>query len=116
MTRCCRTVSIVLLATFLAASAWASWPVAVGMYHEIRCPSVDRTRMTRVKRVAAVEMGLVPAPDCHPDARVRYLGTTWWPTPSLESMEERRVQVRAYDHADGTHVGAHTRSMPKHGD
>lgn len=102
------------LAIILARSAPAQLRTSVGMYHEATCASVDRSRMTRMKRGAAVEMGLIPAPDCHPDARVRYLGTTWWPTSFAEvPTEPESMQVRGYTRHDGTEVGAYTRRRPR---
>jgi hypothetical protein len=61
----------------------------VGVYHEATCPFVDTTRMVRIKRYIAESMGLYPAFDCHPDARVRYLGVgPSGPSPSrAESIE-----------------------------
>ena len=89
-------------------------PAFAGPYfHEVWCPSVDATWMTRVKRTTAVAQGLLPAPDCHPEQRVVYLGTIWstGPLPPIEPAE-RRVHVDAYTKKDGTHVREHDRSYP----
>ena len=82
-------------------------------YHEVWCPSVDASWMTRMKRTAAVARGLRPAPDCHPERRFVELGTIWSPGPSTAGAPaERRVHVDAYTKKDGTHVREHERSYP----
>jgi hypothetical protein len=102
-----------VLVLLLALLSLASPALAGPFFHEVWCPSVDTTWMTRVKRTAAVAQGLQPAPDCHPEQRVVYLGTIWstGPLPS-SAPAERRVHVDTYTKKDGTHVGEHERSYP----
>jgi hypothetical protein len=105
-----KSVLVVLLA--LAFSR----PALAGPYfHEVWCPSVDATWMTRMKRTAAVAQGLAPAPDCHPEQRVVYLGTTWSSGP-LPPAEPRRVHVEGYTKKDGTYVQPHDRAHPSRRD
>lgn len=102
-----------------------AWPMLgadalVGVYHEASCPSVDRTRMIRLKRAFAESIGLLPAVDCHPGVRVRYLGisgasfdaSTGGSADSPNVNRERAVEVRSYTKSDGTRVEAYTRSGP----
>lgn len=95
-------------ALVLFALAPAALAQTISYYHEASCPSVDRRTMTRLKRDAAVALGMLPAPDCHPDARVRYLGISGggW-TAAIP-----RVHVNGYDRADGTHVPDYDRRPP----
>jgi hypothetical protein len=78
----------------IAAMSGTASPQAAlftGVYHEAGCPSVDTTRMVRMKRHTAEAKGLVPAIDCHPDARVRYLGVG--PSgPSPSTIDEEGVR------------------------
>jgi hypothetical protein len=88
----------------------------IGVYHEADCPSVDTKRMVRMKRHAAEVMGLLPAIDCHPDARVRYLGVgPSGPSPSTieEEGRPRTNRVRGYTRADGTLVPGYLRAPPR---
>ncbi len=81
------------------------------VYHEAWCPSVDPQRMTRMKRSVAEANGLLPAPDCHPEVRVRYLGPSAG-APVPESTSTARIHVDSYTKADGTHVREHLRNPP----
>jgi hypothetical protein len=89
--------------------------VFTGVYHEASCPSVDTKRMVRMKRHTAEAKGLLLAIDCHPDARIRYLGVG--PSgPSPSSIEDagrpRTLHVSGYTRADGTIVGGYLRVAP----
>lgn len=92
-------------ALVLFALAPAALAQTISYYHEASCPSVDRRTMTRLKRDAAVALGMLPAPDCHPDVRVRYLGISGALTP-------RRIWINEYVRQDGTKVAGHWRSSP----
>ena len=81
------------------------------VYHEASCPSVDPQRMTRMKRSVAEASGLLPAPDCHPEVRVRYLGIVHG-GGSSQSASDGRIPVREYTRSDGTRVREHWRSEP----
>ena len=86
-----------------------------GVYHEAGCPSVDTTRMVRMKRHTAEAKGLLPAIDCHPDARIRYLGAgPAGPSPSAIEEEDRprTIDVSGYTRKDGTIVGGYRRAAP----
>src|SRR6202008_45790 len=72
-----RTLMVLLLVVVTENSAFS-----IGVYHEAGCPSVDTKRMPRMKRGAAEAMGLLPAPDCPPGVRVRYLGVSGASGPS----------------------------------
>jgi hypothetical protein len=100
----------VLIVVFLSLASRAQ-PAFSGVYHEASCPSVDATRMKRMTRTTAEAVGLIPAFDCHPGVRVRYLGICC-PASSDTSNAERRVEVDEYTKKDGTHVNGYTRSMP----
>lgn len=102
---------VLLLTLAAAASAFAADFVAV--YHEASCPSVDTTRMLRLKRHLAVASGLVPAADCHPDLRFRYLGTSYGGARAPEETAEQRIHVNSHTKQDGTIVRSHTRSRPR---
>lgn len=85
-------------------------PVLV-IYHEADCPSVDATRMKRMKRTVAVTMGLVPAEDCHPNALVRYLGvgpSGFGPSPVGETGAKTE-HVRGHTRTNGTAVDEYWR-------
>jgi hypothetical protein len=95
--------------------------VAIRQYHEVDCPSVDTTRMVRMKRHVAEAGGLIPAADCHPDARVRYLGVVG-PSGAAPSVAEslidgagrpRTVHVGGYRRANGTWVDDYLRAPPQ---
>lgn len=79
--------------------------------HEVDCPSVDVTRMKRLKRVAAEQMGLVPAADCHPDATVRYLGVgpAGFAPALIDSSDAKTERVSGYTRKDGTRVDSYMR-------
>lgn len=66
------------------------------------------------ERHTAEAKGLLPAIDCHPDARVRYLGVG--PAcPSPSSIEEDRPRTRyvnGYTRKDGTTVDGYLRAAP----
>jgi hypothetical protein len=111
-----RTLRCLLLLLLIASISGTASPQAAlftGVYHEAGCPSVDTTRMVRMKRHAAEAKGLLPAIDCHPDARVRYLGVGP-PGPSPSSIEEvgrpRTIHVSGYTRADGTKVEGYFRA------
>jgi hypothetical protein len=106
-----------VLRWFLTFLLFAFTAVAEGApfvtYHEADCPSVNTTRMTRMKRSAAVYMGLVPAADCHPNAPVKYLGVG--PAGFSSSMSDsydrpKTEHVSGYTRADGTVVGPYDRA------
>jgi hypothetical protein len=67
-------IFVVVIGTAYSYAASFLRPAFSGVYHEASCPSVDVSRMQRMKRDSAEAVGLLPAPDCHPDVRVRYLG------------------------------------------
>lgn len=98
----------------LLAIALLTTMTALGqaVYHEASCPAVDPQRMTRMKRQAAEARGLLPAPDCHPGLRMRYLGISadgaMFPTTF-----DNRIHVREYTRDDGTGVREHWRSAPE---
>ena len=94
--------ALVFLFALLAAGAVLSQEVV--LYHEVWCPSVDTTRMTRMKRRAAEAQGMVPAPDCHAMG-VRYLGVSG----AAPREETRMTRVSGYTRADGTRVEAYWR-------
>jgi hypothetical protein len=97
---------------FIAAgAAFADRVPVLVIYHEADCPSVDATRMKRMKRTVAVTMGLVPAEDCHPNALVRYLGAGpagFGPSPVGETSAKTE-HVRGYTRANGTVVNGYSR-------
>lgn len=101
-----RNFLLLLFAVLLATSV-----LAQGVYHEASCPSVDPQRMIRMKRTVAEASGLLPAPDCHPEVRVRYLGVV--EGGAISVTDAQRVTVRPYTRADGTQVRGYTRSPPK---
>lgn len=83
------------------------------VYHEAWCPTVDQARMTRVKRVAAVEEGQIPAADCHPDGPVRYLGELPFGEGAAKSVYARSTTSVAADDDERpktVHVDAHMRN------
>jgi hypothetical protein len=99
----------------IGGTAFPQGVLFIGVYHEADCPSVDTKRMVRMKRHAAEVMGLLPAIDCHPDARVRYLGVgPSGPPPSTieEAERPRTIHVNGYRRADGTWVGDYQRAAP----
>lgn len=115
-----------LLAAVLLASAPSFAQPVLRVYHEAWCPAVDQLRMTRVKRVVAVEEGQIPAADCHPNGPVRYLGVLLYGTPPSSGgvstiqpyspagdSRPKTVQVDAYERSDGTQVREHWRSAPR---
>ncbi|HEV7763912.1 MAG TPA: hypothetical protein VGQ76_02820 [Thermoanaerobaculia bacterium] len=69
-----KNLARVLLVVAFALSAFAQDAPIAGVYHEASCPSVDTKRMPRMKRTVAESSGWLPAPDCHPEVRVRFLG------------------------------------------
>jgi hypothetical protein len=112
------TLRCLLLLLLIASISSMASPQAVlftGVYHEAGCPSVDTTRMVRMKRHTAEAKGLLPAIDCHPDARVRYLGigpAGLPPSTIDEASRPRTIHVSGYTRADGTIVGGYLRSTP----
>ncbi len=113
------TLRCVLLLSLIASISSTASPQAAlfaGVYHEAGCPSVDTTRMVRMKRHTAEAKGLLPAIDCHPDARVRYLGVgPAGPAPSSieEADRPRTIHVSRYTRKDGTEIGEHLRAAPR---
>ena len=109
-----RYLLLLLLITSISSTASPQAALFAGVYHEPDCPSVDTTRMVRMKRHTAEAKGLLPAIDCHPDARVRYLGVG--PTgPAPSSIEEDRPRTRyvnGYTRKDGTSVDGYLRAAP----
>lgn len=97
-----------------AGAALAGSAPVLTIYHEADCPSVDVTRMKRMKRAAAETMGLVPAADCHPDARVRYLGVgpAGYAPSQVDVADAKTVRVRSHTRSDGTVVDEHWRRPP----
>ena len=96
----------------LAIALFTTTPaVAQTVYHEAWCPSVDPQRMIRMKRHAAQASGMLPAPDCHPSTRWRYLGLSG-AGMGPGTNTERRIHVDAYMKKDGTHVSEHWRPAP----
>ena len=94
-----------LLTLLLTSSA-----LAQSVYHEAWCPSVDATRMTRMKRHVAEAQGMVPAPDCHMPG-VRYLGELHFPPGTSISPEPpRRTWVDAHER-NGRPVRGHWRNL-----
>jgi hypothetical protein len=89
----------------IAASALSQNAPFMGVYHEASCPSVDVKLMPRMKRTVADASGWLPAPDCHPEVRVRFLGKVG-SVPSNEPC--RMVHVRGHSRA-GTWVDEHWR-------
>lgn len=84
------------------------------VYHETWCPTVDPLRMTRIKRVAALEGNHIPAADCHRDGAVRYLGQLPFGEGQPEpATDQKTVHVDAYEKEDGTKVREHWRSAPR---
>ncbi|HEX8408480.1 MAG TPA: hypothetical protein VF883_06430 [Thermoanaerobaculia bacterium] len=98
---------MVLLFALLAAGAVFSQQIV--LYHEVWCPSVDTTRMTRMKRGTAEAQGMVPAPDCHAMG-VRYLGVSG----AAPREETRMTRVSGYTRAGGTRVEGYMRREPQH--
>jgi hypothetical protein len=107
-------IFVVVIGTACSYAASFLRPAFSGVYHEASCPSVDVSRMQRMKRDSAEAVGLLPAPDCHPDVRVRYLGISGASASSPSTDAERAVQVRGYTRADGTSVDSYTRAYPRH--
>jgi hypothetical protein len=110
-----RTIRCLLLLLLIASISGTASPQAAlfaGVYHEAGCPSVDPTRMVRMKRHTAEAKGLLPAIDCHPDARIRYLGVgPAGPAPSaIEEDRPRTIDVSGYTRKDGTIVGGYRRA------
>jgi hypothetical protein len=105
---------LMLIVSMLAVDATTFSQAAFsGVYHESSCPSVDTTRMKRMKRSTAEAVGLLPAPDCHPNVRVRYLGVSGaspgFPiSPNADTA--RTIHVGSYTRDDGTQVDEYTRS------
>ena len=86
-------------------------PIAPGVYHEATCPSTDPSRMVQMTRAAAADLGSLPAPDCHPGERMRYLGISGAaaaPSPAAPQP----VHVAGYWRQDGTYVPPHERAAP----
>jgi hypothetical protein len=100
---------ILLHAILLLVLSVPAFAQTVSFYHEASCPSVDRRSMQRMKRTVAIAMGMLPAPDCHPDARVRYLGISG---ASWSALSDARIHVGGYTRADGTQVGPYDRAAP----
>jgi hypothetical protein len=107
-------IFVVVIGTACSHAASFLRPAFSGVYHEASCPSVDVSRMQRMKRDSAEAVGLLPAPDCHPHVRVRYLGISGASASSPNTDAERAVQVRGYTRADGTFVDSYTRVFPQH--
>jgi hypothetical protein len=106
------TVLFAVLCTPSSPTTADSRPAFSGVYHEASCPAVDRSRMQRMKRHAAEAVGLLPAPDCHPNVSVRYLGTCC-PASTVPSGDTAEmIPVGEYTRKDGTVVGAHLRRKP----
>ncbi|MEA2491588.1 MAG: hypothetical protein QOH21_3380, partial [Acidobacteriota bacterium] len=105
-----RTIPAVFLSFLLAIAASAAAqsrldaPGITSVYHEATCPSVDPTRMSRMKRIVAETTGILPAPDCHPDVRVRYLGEICPPSYDVSVPVQRQIRVSSYTRGDGTFV------------
>jgi hypothetical protein len=111
-----RCLLLLLLIASISSTAASQAVLFTGVYHEAGCPSVDTTRMVRMKRHTAEAKGLLPAIDCHPDARVRYLGVgPSGPSPSSidEASRPRTIDVSGYTRKDGTKVGEHFRAAPR---
>jgi hypothetical protein len=111
-----RCLLLLLLIASISGTASPQAALFTGVYHEAGCPSVDTTRMVRTKRHTAEAKGLLPAIDCHPDARVRYLGVgPAGPSPSTieEAGRPRTVQVGDHTKKDGTEVGGYFRAAPR---
>lgn len=115
-----RAAAVLLAVSGFAAAAVAQNSYVAGIYHEASCPSADPKTMIRMTRGAAQAQSFIPAPDCHPEARVRYLGVIDLPgpmssSPSGADVSERpkRVHVNAYTRSDGTKVREHVRSAPR---
>lgn len=108
-----RCLLLLLLIVSISNTASPQAALFAGVYHEAGCPSVDTTRMVRMKRHTAEAKGLLPAIDCHPDARVRYLGVgPAGPAPSsIEETDRPRTRyVNGYTRKDGTKVGGYLRA------
>jgi hypothetical protein len=104
---------VVLVTGMQAVAADApSVPSTRGVYHELTCPSVEPSRMVRMPRAAAAALGSLPAMDCHPDARMRYLGISGAET-APPPVPSKPVHVDAYIRRDGTPVSAHDRAAPQ---
>ncbi|HKR63077.1 MAG TPA: hypothetical protein VJZ00_05040 [Thermoanaerobaculia bacterium] len=111
-------VFVVLLVLVIAVPVFAQTARITGMYHEANCPTVDPQRMTRMKRGAAEAIGLIPAPDCQPGARFRYLGTSsggyspYTAAAANSTDSPTAVHVRAHMR-DGSYVHEYDRSRPQ---
>lgn len=108
-----RTFFFLFFALAIATDAVSAQAVTfIGEYHEASCPSVDTKRMVRMKRSLAEATGWIPAIDCHPDARIRYLGVIS-PTGFTDTASPRTIHVDEYNRSDGTHVREHFRRPPQ---
>jgi hypothetical protein len=104
--------TLLIAITLFALSAFPETPQVHGVYHEASCPSVDQSRMPRLKRAKAEAIGLTPASDCHPAERMRYLGLSgaWGPAEAAPCVETATTQcVDGYTRSDGTPVAPYSR-------
>jgi hypothetical protein len=111
-----RCLLLLLLIASISSTASPQALLFTGVYHEAGCPSVDTTRMVRMKRHTAEAKGLLPAIDCHPDARVRYLGVGppgMAPSTIDEAGRPRTIDVSGYTRKDGTIVQDYLRAPPR---
>jgi hypothetical protein len=109
-----RYATILALVLTLFAISDVAAQSGYSIYHEAWCPSVDHARMTRMTRHNAEATGVLPAPDCHPETPVRYLGELSLPEISAPSHSEkvRDQPVTGYTTRDGRTVGSYMRSAP----